>query len=161
MSDISFAQFDLLSAMQADDFVVGYRGTREVRLTYLSLISGISGVNVTGTGGLDVGSLKTFLSTNNVLISAGTVIGNLSVGGNLYTNNEILALGTGVPAISSNSSLYISAPSRVFINQSPLRVCNISTAERSALSPLTGDIIYNTTTNTFQGYSASGWVDLG
>lgn len=157
MSDISFAQFDLLSAMDATDFVVGYRGTREVRLTYLSLISGISGVAT----GLDEGSLKSFLATNNVVTSAGTVLTNLSVGGNLYTNNEILVLGTGVPTISSNSSLYISAPSRVFINQSPLRVCNISTAERSTLSPLTGDIIYNNTTNTFQGYSSTGWVDLG
>ena len=159
MSDISFAQFDLLSAMQADDFVVGYRGTREVRLTYLSLISGISGVNVTGTGGLDINSLTNFLSTNNVVLSAGTVITNLSVGGSLFTNT-VQAIGTGVPTLSSNTSINLAAADRVYVNQSPFRVYNISTADRAGLSPLIGDLIYNTTTNTFQGYSSTGWVDL-
>lgn len=35
-----------------------------------------------------------------------------------------------------------------------------TTSQRNALSPENGQIIYNSTTNKFQGYAAGAWVDL-
>jgi hypothetical protein len=36
-----------------------------------------------------------------------------------------------------------------------------TTAQRDALTPQTGMIIYNTTTGNFEGYKASSWATLG
>jgi hypothetical protein len=35
-----------------------------------------------------------------------------------------------------------------------------TTTERNALSPVNGQLIYNSTTNKFQGYAAGVWADL-
>jgi hypothetical protein len=35
-----------------------------------------------------------------------------------------------------------------------------TTSERNALTPENGQIIYNSTTNKFQGYAAGAWADL-
>lgn len=42
----------------------------------------------------------------------------------------------------------------------PVQVGTFTTAERDALVGVDGQIIYNTTTNKFQGYAAGSWVDL-
>lgn len=42
----------------------------------------------------------------------------------------------------------------------PFRLPSFSTAERDGLSAQNGDVIYNSTTNRFQGYQNSEWVDL-
>jgi hypothetical protein len=41
-----------------------------------------------------------------------------------------------------------------------LIVSKLTTTERNALTPENGMIIYNTSTNKFQGYENSAWVDL-
>lgn len=41
-----------------------------------------------------------------------------------------------------------------------VRLANLTTSQRDALSPALGDMIYNLDTNKFQGYAVSGWVDL-
>jgi len=43
----------------------------------------------------------------------------------------------------------------------PLQAPSLTTAQRNALSPMFGMIIYNSTTGTVQGYTGSGWSDLG
>jgi hypothetical protein len=43
---------------------------------------------------------------------------------------------------------------------STLRVANMTTTERNALTALTGMIIYNTTTNKLQAFESSSWVDM-
>jgi len=37
---------------------------------------------------------------------------------------------------------------------------SMSTAQRDAMAPKLGQVIYNTTTGTLQGYKAAGWTDL-
>ena len=37
---------------------------------------------------------------------------------------------------------------------------SLSTAERDALTPANGMVIYNTTASKFQGYAGAAWVDL-
>lgn len=36
----------------------------------------------------------------------------------------------------------------------------LTTEERDALTPRNGIIVYNTTTDKFQGYAAGSWIDL-
>ena len=43
---------------------------------------------------------------------------------------------------------------------STLRVANMTTTERNALTALPGMIIYNTTTNKLQAFESSSWVDM-
>jgi hypothetical protein len=40
------------------------------------------------------------------------------------------------------------------------RLTGITTTQRNALTAINGMIIYNTTTNTFQGRAGGAWVDL-
>ena len=43
---------------------------------------------------------------------------------------------------------------------STLRLANLTTTERNALTAANGMIIYNTTDNKFQGYENGGWANL-
>lgn len=61
----------------------------------------------------------------------------------LDTKNDRATLSAGQLLIGSN-----------------LRLTMITTAQRDALSAVNGMIIYNLTTNKFQGYAGGSWVDL-
>ena len=52
------------------------------------------------------------------------------------------------------------ATDQVKITQSPLRLASYTSTQRDALTAANGDLIYNTTTNKFQGYANNAWVDL-
>ena len=106
-----------------------------------------------------VNSNSVVLSTSNVILSACTVTTYLSVGGIIYSS-QINTVGTGTPTLSSGSDIQLDAVTRVTVSNTPFRIANFTTASRDAITPLYGDMIYNTTTNTFQGYSSLGWVNL-
>ena len=47
------------------------------------------------------------------------------------------------------------------ITKSPFKLASMTTAERDALTGVeNGDMIYNTSTNKFQGRAGGAWVDL-
>lgn len=74
--------------------------------------------------------------------------------------DNLVTTGEGTPEIESDGGIALTAGTRVEITQSPLKMASFTTAERDALSAQNGDMIYNTTTNKFQGYANSAWVDL-
>ena len=88
-----------------------------------------------------------------------TVQNDLVVQGSI-TADSIVSTGTGVPTIESASSINLTASDRVTVTQSPINLASFSTTDRNGLTATNGDMIYNTTTNKFQGYANGAWVDL-
>lgn len=104
-------------------------------------------------------TISTDDSSAITIVQGVTVQSDLTVDGTI-TVNDIVSTSTGVPTIDSASSINLSATDRVVINKSPLNFANFTTAERDALAATNGDIIYNESTNKFQGYANGSWVDL-
>ena len=82
------------------------------------------------------------------------------------TANRFISTGNGSPEFSSDTDITLSAGERVIISGSPLKMASFTTAERDALTPEFGDMIYNSQTGKMQAYVADSgdstpdWVDL-
>lgn len=78
------------------------------------------------------------------------------------TADEFILGGSGTPTLESETDIYLSAVGKVkIITKSPFKLASMTTAERDALTGVeNGDMIYNTSTNKFQGRAGGAWVDL-
>jgi hypothetical protein len=81
-----------------------------------------------------------------------------------FTGNVLAAnfasTGNGVPTLSSNTNINLTAGAAVVVTNSPLRLRSFTTAQIANLTPMNGDLVYNSTTNQFQGYANNNWVNL-
>ena len=93
-----------------------------------------------------------------------TVVGDADITGNVTVTGSITSSAAGTPTVTSSTDINLQAGTgaadRVEVIQSPFKVASFTTAQRDAKTSENGDIIYNTTTNKFQGYANSAWVDL-
>lgn len=101
-----------------------------------------------------------------ITVTPSTVFSSdVTVENDLIVTNKVVAdrfesTSTGTPEITAATNLNLTAGNAVVITQSPVRFATFTTAERDALASQNGDMLYNTTTNKFQGYANGAWVDL-
>ena len=139
----------------------------------LSLADNISGIltltaTTSVTGGsiiLSGGTIDTTDSSHITLPPAVVMQSDLTVENDLTVGNNIIAdsfqsVGAGTPTLTSDSSIILSAVDRVNVTVGPINHASYTTTLRDGLSSVNGDVIYNSSTNAFQGYANGSWVDL-
>jgi hypothetical protein len=117
--------------------------------------------NVSGVQDLDMaGTLNTALTADRVMVT--TTGGVVTVAGALTPTGLVRANASGIPETVAGATMDASANAS-FNSVSvvlPMVMPNLTTVARDALTPAQGMVIYNTTVDLFQGYSAGAWVNL-
>ena len=119
--------------------------------TDIALFASSGKISTTGAGIVQSGfggasKLTTANSSTNLTLSTND-------GGSPSNTIALTAGSNGNITISCNGT------GKVIFN-SPTVLDSMTTAERDASSPSNGMIIYNSSTNTFQGRASGAWVDL-
>jgi hypothetical protein len=149
--------------------VLKYTGSTWVNST-LALTTSLSGLVDVSLNGPTLGQVLKFDGTNWTNGTDEGGVGN-PFDQNLNTTDavefvkvtaeEVDLSGSGTPTVYSETDLYLSAVGGIHVvTKSAIRLATMTTAERNALTPGNGDMIYNTSTNKFQGYAGGTWVDL-
>jgi hypothetical protein len=115
-----------------------------------------SGISITPTLTLE----SDLIVENETVIRNSLTVQKNIVAVDFLLQGEFSSQGSGVPELSSDNEILLTAGTRVELTNSPIKMCSFTTAGRDNLIPENGDVIYNTTTNKFQGYANSTWVDL-
>lgn len=115
----------------------------------------------TGLGSVTfAGSTINTIDLSDITIAPEVIFSsNISVQ-NIIVSGEISSQGSGIPEIVSDNEILLDAGTRVGIVASPIKLASFTSAARDLLVAQNGDMIYNTTTNKFQGRANGVWVDL-
>ena len=121
----------------------------------------VAGTNIT---------ITTNATNNSITIAASGGAGGSSYDQSLNTTDDVafntvtassfVSTSAGVPTLSSATNINLTAANAVVVTASPLRLASITTEQRDLLTPVNGDMIYNTSTNKFQGYQNGAWINL-
>ena len=90
----------------------------------------------------------TYNSTSNAL-TVGSVI-----------TDSLTTATTGTPTITSASNIVLNPTGSVVVQSGGLRLANIDTTARNALTASNGDMIYNTTVNKIKAYQNGAWINI-
>jgi hypothetical protein len=114
-------------------------------------------------------------NTNSSILTKWTSLGTGGTGGTTYdqslnttdtvtfvkvTATTFEATATGIPTITSSTNINLTAANAVIVTASPFRLARLTTVQIAALTPVTGDLVYNITLDRFQGYQRTSWVDI-
>ena len=78
----------------------------------------------------------------------------------VVTADSFVSTGAGTPTLESATNLDLQAGNAVRVLGAPLRLANLDSTQRTALTPANGDLIYNTTANRIQAYQNGAWINL-
>jgi hypothetical protein len=107
-----------------------------------------------GGGGGSTGDISFSAST---ISSSGTTI---TLDDNVTITGTLTSSQAGAPILTSASTLTLQATTRTTIANTPIKLASFTTTARNGLTAADGDMIYNSTTNKFQGFANGTWVDL-
>ena len=106
----------------------------------------------------------------NIRIQSNTIIstdenGNITLDPNGSGTVHVVGDLTVSGAILGDSSSVLEFQSEIIFRNlvefdNPFTIRNITTAERDTLTPSNGYVIYNSSTDKFQGYAGGSWADL-
>ena len=167
--DISAANLTLTSNANVGNLVSGngnFTGNligQNANFAYNLLVLGNANIG-TGAGGTITGANSVVA---NYFVGNGWYLTDLNLSNTvvevaLYADEAgKLINGTSNIAIPvADGNIELNSTGKVVVTQSPFRLASYTTAQRDGLSATNGDMIYNTTTNKFQGYANGVWVDL-
>tara|TARA_B100001057_G_scaffold493961_2_gene589509 strand:+ start:3110 stop:4654 length:1545 start_codon:yes stop_codon:yes gene_type:complete len=126
----------------------------------------VTGYGITDAAGGNftfVGStLDTADSSGITITPAVTMSSDLNVENDIRASNSIYAgefvnTGAGAPEIDSATTLTLKAPDGVQVQSGAFRLASFNNAGRDALTPVNGDMIYNTQDNKIQAYINGNW----
>jgi len=142
-------------------------------LAIRTTLSGNPVINVrcTNNGNVEVSQILVASSTISPMVTnadltlAGNGTGHVAVTGDVVATGTITATAftstaVGTPTMSSATDIRLSAVGVVHVTQTPFRLASFDSTQILALSPVNGDMIYNSTTSKIQAYAGGAWVDL-
>ena len=114
---------------------------------------------------ISMSEIKTVDSAGITFEPAVTFLSDVDIENDLRVDNKIYAAefvstSVGVPEISSATTIDLNAGTRTRVTGGVFRLNRITSVQRDAVIAENGDLIYNTTTNKFQGYENGAWVNL-
>tara|TARA_B100002019_G_C21272007_1_gene602907 strand:+ start:42 stop:1556 length:1515 start_codon:yes stop_codon:yes gene_type:complete len=89
-----------------------------------------------------------------------TVQNDITVNNDLNVLGSLNTVGSGTPEIFSDNEIELNAGTRIQATTGPFQMLNATNAQRDALTPANGDMIYNTDDNRFQVYQNGSWLRL-
>jgi hypothetical protein len=110
---------------------------------------------VGGGGGGPFAQTASYYSANGDVF----VTGSLRVSGSI-TASAITVTSPGTPELYSATNINLNAGNAVVITSSSLRLAQFTNAQTSSLTPVNGDIFYNSTTNKFMGRTSGSWIEF-
>ena len=113
------------------------------------------GATYSDIGSGDTGDISFSGSTITSSGATVTVDDNLTVTGN-FTSSQ-----AGAPILTSASSLTLQATDRVHVNQSPLRLYNVTTTNRGNITASDGDLVYDSDVDSVFAFQNGSWTDIG
>ena len=108
----------------------------------------------------DITITPTVTFSSDVTVENDLIVTNKITVDTLEVNTLITTPSAGTPEIASDGAILLTAGTRVEVTQSPFKIASFTSTARDLLSAENGDLIYNSTTNIFQGYANGVWVDL-
>jgi len=102
----------------------------------------------------------TITSNGNMGIGTFDPTAPLDVRGNAVFAGDVQAAAFKGSLMADDSSTVVDGITGAITAPSYVQFGSFTTAERDALTPSNGMVIYNTTTDAFQGYAGSTWTDI-